>query len=102
MRVTYKVELNKNEDHTLPSTAVLASAKPFERDNDPTIFEVHHSRKHKSGWTISGEIEADGFTIVKPFHAIHEKLGFVDKKENTLEASSPAALTHFLETHPLV
>ena len=54
-----------------------------------------------SGWTIIGEIHADGLEWVNYFEATHPDFGWVRGDfEEVVEARSKRAYEHFVKHHP--
>lgn len=61
----------------------------------------NHSRTHKSGWTISGEVHEDYFTWVNEFQAQHSKYGKVwGNFEGSVFSDSETGFKHFFKHHP--
>lgn len=59
-----------------------------------------HTRKHKSGWKITGTIREDYYTWVNDFKASHPKLGRVyGNFEGKVYASNERAFKHFWKHH---
>ena len=57
-------------------------------------------RKHKSGWTIVGQIQEDYYVWVNEFFASHPKYGYVfGNFENNVYASSEEGYQHFYNHH---
>jgi len=59
-----------------------------------------HTRTHKDGWTITGEIREDYYTWVNNFEATHPKFGKVwGNFENKVYADSEEGFKHFYKYH---
>lgn len=56
---------------------------------------------NNSGWTITGQVNSDWYEWVNDFVASHPQYGTVSGNfEEKVQATSEAALEHFLKHHP--
>lgn len=73
---------------------------PDQVSEDAYVYNVLCTRKHKSGWTISGEIYEDYFTWVNDFTAEHPVFGKVcGNFENEVYADSEEGFADFWKNH---
>lgn len=69
--------------------------------DDKMVTKGHWSKKHKSGWTISGEMHEDYYRWVNEFNAQHPELGSVwGNFEFKVFATTEEAYQNFLANHP--
>jgi hypothetical protein len=69
--------------------------------SESDVTSGYHVRKHKSNWTIEGEVREDYFVWVNDFKARHPSLGKVwGNFEGSVFASSERAFKHFMKHHP--
>lgn len=69
------------------------------KDHDDQIG--FYTRKHRNGWTISGNIYEDAFYWVTDFRAYHPKYGYVwGNFEDKVHAESEDAYQHFVKRFP--
>lgn len=60
-----------------------------------------HTRRHDSGWIITGAVQEDYFRWVNSFSAYHPTYGIVAGDfEDEIYASSEEAFSHFYKNHP--
>jgi len=86
-----KIFESKNGFLSLPSVYVT----------DIKVKRGYHSKKHKSGWTISGEVHEDYYTWVEEFSAKHDKYGeIIGNFNDFILVESEESLKHFLKHHP--
>lgn len=70
-------------------------------ESDTRVSDRRPSRTHPSGWTISGEIQEDGFIWVSDFEASHPVYGRVwGNFESIVHADSEAGFKAFCAAHP--
>lgn len=67
---------------------------------DLCVAEGVHTKTHKSGWTITGEVVEDYYVWVSEFCALHPVYGLVcGDFEETVYASSEKGFKDFFENH---
>lgn len=73
---------------------------PYQVSEDVDVYNVVCTRKHKSEWTISGEIHEDYFTWVNDFTAEHPVFGKVyGNFEAEVYADSEEGFADFWKNH---
>ena len=78
----------RSEARTLPVEYVMENYGAF-------------TKKHPSGWTITGEVKEDYYAWVNEFSAHHPEYGSVyGNFEEKVYADSHEALNHFVKHHP--
>ena len=82
------------------SGGALTLRPDYITDNE-NVTKGHWSKKHKSGWTISGEMHEDYYRWVNEFNAQHPDFGAVwGNFEDKVYADSEEAFEHFYKNHP--
>jgi hypothetical protein len=88
------------KDYTKQYTGHLAhTLEPKEVTNQNNAVGLH-TRTHKSGWTICGEVKEDYFYWVNDFTAEHPQWGKLSGNfEHEVIAESEEAFNHFINHH---
>ncbi len=92
-----KVTKRFGVDFNSPGGALTLSVSAVSKSD---VSSGEHSLKHRSGWTIKGEVHEDYFTWVNSFEAKHAKYGRVwGNFEHEVYATSNKAFVHFWKHH---
>jgi len=79
----------------------LAQTLPVSSVSDSNYANGTCSKTHKSGWTISGEVQEDYYRWINDFEAHHPDYGYVRGNfEDVVWADSEEGYEHFIKHHP--
>ena len=82
------------------STGGALTLPPDAVTNDASVMTGEHSKRHDSGWTITGEVHEDWYVWVNEFYAIHDQYGRIEGDfEDEVTAESEEAFANFWKHH---